>query len=97
MPIELNTQVVRKEGLLTAPADKDLVIVSLESNQYIALDEIGRRIWELLETPRQVDELSVQLTREFSGSGDQITADVLEFLDELNKFGLIQTQDAHTD
>jgi len=97
MPIELNTQVVRKEGLLTAPADKDLVIVSLESNQYIALDEIGRRIWELLETPCQVDELSIQLTKEFSGSGDQITADVLEFLDELNKFGLIQIPDAHTE
>ena len=28
-----------------------LVVVSLASNAYIALDDIGRRVWELLETP----------------------------------------------
>ena len=90
MPIELNTWIVRKEGLLAAPADKDLVIVSPESNHYIALDEIGRRIWELLAEPRRVFDLSHDLASEFRGTEEQIAADVLEFLVELDKYNLIQ-------
>jgi len=83
MTIEINTRVTRVADLMFTRVDEDIVILNMKTDNYIALDAIGRRIWELLETPRRVDEICRQLSQEFSGDPEQITTDVLAFLDEL--------------
>ena len=83
MTIEINTRVTRVADLMFTRVDEDIVILNMQTDNYVALDAIGRRIWELLETPRRVDEICRQLSQEFSGDPEQITTDVLAFLDEL--------------
>lgn len=94
MPIDQTSIVVRSETSMTAPLDNELVVVSLASNAYIALDEIGRRIWEMLETPRSVAELCATLADEFSGPIEEIQSDVLSFLTELESVGLLNVTPA---
>jgi hypothetical protein len=53
------------------------------------LDEIGRRIWDLLEAPRRVDELCQQLAGEFDATAEQIAADILPFMVQLETEGLV--------
>ena len=89
MPLELNTRVVRFSELMAAPVDKEIVILSLASNHYVGLDEIGRRVWELLEQPRRVDELCQELVREFDATPEQVASDVLPFLGQLQSEGLV--------
>lgn len=89
MPIELTSTVIRTETSMTAPMDDDLVVVSLESNAYITLDAIGRQIWDLLETPQRVDALCERLSEMYEGASEQITADVVPFLLELESAGLV--------
>ncbi len=93
MSIEMTTRVVRLNGLQTANVDDDIVILNMATNSYVALDDIGRRIWELIETPRRVEELCAQLTHEFNGSSEQIQADVLSFLNELENEKLVRVVD----
>ena len=83
MRIEINTRVTRVADLMFTHVDEDIVILNMQTDNDVALDAIGRRIWELLETPRRVDEICRQLSQEFSGDPEQITTDVLAFLDEL--------------
>lgn len=83
MSIDLSTQLARTENLMTAPADRDLVILNLKGNNYLALNDMGRRIWELLQTPHRVDDLCQQLSGEFDATPEQIAGDVLPFLTEL--------------
>ncbi len=83
MPIEMNSRIVRVEGLQTAVIDDEIVILNLQTNNYVALDEVGRRIWDLLESPWRVADLCRQLSQEFEASPEQIMADVLPFLGEL--------------
>ncbi len=59
------------------------MILNLETNNYVALDEIGRRIWELLATPQRVDDLCRQLSEDFEATPEQIATDVIPFLAEL--------------
>jgi len=94
MSIALTSTVVRSDTSMTAPLDNELVVVSLSSNAYIALDDIGRRIWEMLETPLRVDTLCAQLAEEFAGAPEQITADVQSFLSELESVGLLHVDAA---
>ena len=89
MPIELTTRIARTQNVMTAPIDQEVVIFNLAKNSYVNLDEIGRRIWDLLDTPQRVDELCQQLSEEFDAAPEQITADVLPFLDELQAENLI--------
>ena len=93
MPIELTTRIVRTQGLKSELVDEDIVILNLVGNNYIGLNEIGRRIWELIETPRRADELCQQLSREFDATPEQIAADVLPFLAELEDERLARVVD----
>lgn len=93
MAIESTTRVVRTEGIMTAPVDNEIVILNMKGNNYISLDAIGRRIWELLETSIRVDDLCLQLGEEFEGTQEQISADVLPFLTELESEGLVRVAD----
>ncbi len=93
MPIELSTRIVRVEDLMTAPADRDLVILNLVRNNYVALNDVGHRIWALLKTPYQVAELCRQLSQEFDATPEQIASDVLPFLNELHIENLLHVID----
>lgn len=89
MAIDLTSSVTRSDTCMMGPLDEGLVVVSLASNAYLAFDEIGRRVWELLETPTQVEALCARLADEFDGDLAQIRADVLAFLAELDSAGLL--------
>jgi hypothetical protein len=75
---------------MSAPVDNEIVILNMKGNNYISLDQIGRRIWELIETPVVVDDLCSRLEQEFAGSREQIVADVIAFLEELEREGLVR-------
>lgn len=93
MPIELSSQIARTENLMSASVDKEIVILNMAKNNYIGLDEIGLRIWELLERPFSVDELCHRLSREFEAAPEQIESDMLPFIGELINEGLIRIVD----
>lgn len=90
MALDVSSTVIRTEGVMTAPVDNEIVILNMAGNNYISLDAIGRRIWDLLETEIAVSELCRQLSLEFEASEEQIAADVLPFLAELEKEGLVR-------
>lgn len=90
MPIDLSSTVVRADNLMSAPVDKEIVILNMVKNNYIGLDEIGLRIWELIAEPRRVGDLCIQLSREFEATPEQIADDVLPFLAELEDENLVR-------
>lgn len=91
--MERTATIVRSNEMLSQPVDGDLVILNMEHNNYIALDDIGRRIWDLLENPRGAGELCILLTKEFDGDPAQIASETLAFLDELLSEGLVRIAD----
>ncbi|TWH48807.1 PqqD family protein [Sporomusa sp. KB1] len=93
MNLELNTRIVRIADLMTTSVDKEIIIMNLAKNNYVALDDIGRRIWAILENPCRIDELCQQLSQEYKTDLAQVTADVLPFLNELQAEGLVCTAD----
>jgi hypothetical protein len=89
MQIDLNSTIVRLDNAMSTPLDEELVILNMAKNNYIALNDIGRRIWELIESPIRVEDLNELLSREFQATPEQIAADVLPFLNNLEDEGLV--------
>ena len=83
--------------MMTAPVDNEIVILNMKGNNYISLDAIGRRIWEIIEAPVTVDDLCGRLGQEFEGTQEQIVADVLPFLEESTISGGINVRYRLTD
>jgi len=82
--------VIRKQGdWLAAKVGDELVMMSAEKGNYIGLSEVGARIWELIETPQEIDAVCARLLQEYEVGPDTCRNEVESFLDELVKYGAI--------
>ncbi len=85
----MDTVVSRAEGFSTAQVQDDLMMLNLEQGAYYSLDSIGAEIWKLLDHPATVQALVNQLLERYQVSPAQCEADVLAFLEEIQKYGMI--------
>jgi Coenzyme PQQ synthesis protein D (PqqD) len=88
--LDRQTLVVRTENLRSTTVDGELVILHLANSIYVGLDDIGGRIWTLLENPNSIAALCDKVSEEYAGDPIQIAHDVLEFIRELRSHDLIQ-------
>jgi coenzyme PQQ synthesis protein D (PqqD) len=86
----IDAHVIRREDLLTAPVDHELVMLDPTTSRYYRLDPIGLRVWELLGQVRSVDAVCGALEPEFEVGAERCRADVIAFLDRLKHAGLVE-------
>jgi hypothetical protein len=80
--------IVRRDGdWLTAKVGEELVMMSAERGNYLGLSEVGTRVWELIEAPRDLDDICALLEAEFDVAPETCRREVEEFLDDLVKHG----------
>jgi len=65
------------------------VLLDLRSEQYFALDDVGTRIWALLDESRTVEAITGELTRTFDVPESVVRQDVEEFLATLERERLL--------
>lgn len=82
--------ITRNDALMSAPVDDDIVFLNPASDSYVALDAVGRRIWDLLASPMTFAALVDRILAEFNGERDEIAADVAAFLAELAEEGMVR-------
>lgn len=79
----------RKGDWLSARVGDEVMMMSVEHGKYIGVNEVGARIWELIEAPSDVATLCAELQREFAVSPDDCEAEVTAFLSEMEKHGAV--------
>jgi hypothetical protein len=72
---------------LTAKVGEELVMMSAEHGKFLGLNEVGTRVWELIEAPCEVADLCRTLEREFEVTPEVCRAEVEAFLNELVENG----------
>jgi hypothetical protein len=82
--------VVRRQGdWLSAKVGDELVMMSAARGNYIGLSEVGARIWELIDTPQEIDAVCVQLQSEYDVAPETCRAEVERFLNEMMQHGAV--------
>ena len=84
------TIVRRKEALLEAGIDDELVGLHVEKGTCYGFNRTATRIWSLIETPRTVAELVDALTAEYDVERETCTEQLAEMLAELEQDGLVE-------
>jgi hypothetical protein len=88
-PLDPRTVVQRAPDLLGGAIDGQMVLLSAQHNDYFSMNQVGSRIWALIEAPIQVARLVDQLVEEFDVDRTACERDVLGFLTELHRAGLV--------
>lgn len=88
--IDPDTPVYRTANQVSGEIDGQVVLLSIENGAYFKLNEVGTRIWQLIETPHTITQLTKILQKEFAVSPEQCRAEVHRFLQRLKKRHLLQ-------
>jgi hypothetical protein len=78
------------EAVLFQEVSGETVLLDLDSESYFGLDEIGTRIWMLLNEGRGQGGIVDALLEEYEVERDTLEADVAELLGNLLEAGLIK-------
>jgi hypothetical protein len=67
----------------------ELVILDLASEKYFGLNQVGARIWLLLESGKTLAEAQNVLLEEFDVEPGQLSSDINQLLEQLSAEGLV--------
>ncbi|CUO65608.1 MULTISPECIES: lasso peptide biosynthesis PqqD family chaperone [Clostridium] len=88
--IELETKISKNFDIDDTDLDGEKVMMNLDKGQYFMMNEVGSRIWEIIETPIHVKGIVEKLREEYDVDEQTCTDKVLEFLKSLNEADLIK-------
>ncbi len=69
--------------VLTSKIDDEIIILSIEADAYFGLNDVGSRVWELLDEPATLDELVQRFMAEYDVDAETCRNDVEAFLDDM--------------
>ena len=87
--------VVRSPDQVSGDLDGKVVLLSIENGEYYNMNEVGSRIWVLLEKPMTVEALIDRLFDEFEVERAVCEQEALGFLTQLRKDKLLRVEAIH--
>ena len=82
------------DEVLSQEVNGETVLLDLEGESYFGLNEVGTRIWQLIQSDNTVGETLDTLTDEYEVSREQLESDVGALLSKLSDAGLVNLQGA---
>ena len=81
--IEISSEV------LTQEVGGETVILDLKSESYFGLEEVGTRIWQLLQEQEDIQTITTTMLNEYDVEEEQLEKDIQNLLTQLNKAGIV--------
>ena len=81
--IKISTEVLSQE------VSGEMVLLDLKSEEYLGLNEVGARIWQLLQAGKKLTEISDILIDEYDVSREELDGDINRLVAELRDAGLV--------
>jgi hypothetical protein len=86
------TQVSVVPGHVSSELDGEEVILNLENGTYYGLNEVGARIWALLQEESSLAGVRDRLMEEYDVDAERCEQDVVHLTKELEEAGLVEIQ-----
>lgn len=83
------TRVVASRNNVSTTLSGEAIILGMDDGVYYGLDPVGTRIWDLVQVPRTLGEVSTTLATEYDVSAGQALADLVTLVSDLQARGLL--------
>ncbi len=87
-----NFKFLKSREKLSTELDGETVILDINSGMYSGLDPVGTTIWNLLEKEVTFSQIVAEILDNYDVSKEQCIKDLIDFLNDLEKNGLIVVQ-----
>jgi len=84
--------VVASSDQLSADLAGEAAVLHVPSGTYFGLDEVGARIWGLLQQPRTLAEVRDTIVSEYDVDAARCEQDILELVARLVEHGLVEVR-----
>ncbi len=92
-----DSTVVATRDQVSSDLKGEVAILDLKAGVYYGLDDVGARIWNLIQEPKAVSEIRDTLLQEYDVEADRCERDLLALLQRLADEGLVEAEDAPPD
>lgn len=79
--------------VLSREVSGETVLLDLNSEIYFGLDDIGTRIWQLIQEHSDLDKVYDIMLEEYAVNAEQLEKDLNELTEKLAEAGLIEISD----
>ncbi|WP_315786742.1 lasso peptide biosynthesis PqqD family chaperone [Fischerella sp. JS2] len=94
--ISENTIVVASVEQISSDLGGEAVILNIKSGTYHGLNEVGTLIWNLIQTPKTVEDIKAAILAEYEVEAEQCDRDLVNLLEDLLAAELINIQNDAT-
>lgn len=91
--ISTSTTIVATDDTLSTTLDGESVILHTGSGKYFGFNEVGTDIWQLLEEPHSIAEITRQIADDYEIPKERCRDDIDELVEELIRKELVQVVD----
>jgi len=93
--VNLKSVPSRSSSVVTRKTGREYVLVPVtnniaDMNSVYTLNETGAFLWELIDGENNIEDMIEALIKEYDIDEESATADVFEFINEMNKYLIIK-------
>ena len=92
MKLTPNSTVMIAKDVVSCNLVDEAAILNLKDGVYYGLDPVGARIWNLIQQPRQVNEILQTLLDEYDVEKIRCEHDLMELLEQLIEKELVKIE-----
>lgn len=92
--MDLNQTISIAPDVISQEVSGETVILDLNSEHYFGLDEVGTRIWQLIEEKGNLQAIYDQLLAEFDVGEEQLQDDLADLVERVAGAGLVSLEPA---
>jgi hypothetical protein len=91
--MDLGTVITRNEDrFLTNPVGDEMIILNLETGDYLGLNPVGASIWDKMKEKTTIGTIVDALVAEFDVERNLCQEQTLEYLEKMAGFGLLKME-----
>ena len=81
--VSVDSTVVASEGQVSSDFGEEVAILDFKAGVYYGLDDVGARVWQLVQEPNKVREIRNALVEEYEVEPDRCERDLIALLRRL--------------
>jgi hypothetical protein len=81
--VSVDSTVVASEGQVSSDFGEEVAILDFKAGVYYGLDDVGARVWQLVQEPNEVREIRNALVEEYEVEPDRCERDLIALLRKL--------------
>jgi len=90
--MDLKQTITLSPDVISQEVSGETVLLDLESENYFGLDEVGTRIWQLIESAGDLEAIFNTLLEEYDVEEEELLGDLSNLVGEIEKLGLVKLE-----